>query len=37
MEPEYSLPCSQQLATSPNPEPYVHNPHIPTQFLLDPF
>jgi hypothetical protein len=29
-EPESSLPCSQQPATGPYPEPDASSPHIPT-------
>jgi len=32
MEPEGSLPCSQQLATSPYPE--ILPPHVPTPYIL---
>jgi hypothetical protein len=28
MEPENSLPCSQEAATSPYPQPDESNPHI---------
>jgi hypothetical protein len=36
MEPEGSLPHSQQLSTCPCPEPYQSNPHYPILFLQDP-
>jgi hypothetical protein len=29
MEPESSLPCSQELSTGPYPEPDHSNPHYP--------
>jgi len=29
-EPESSLPCSQDPATGPYPEPDVASPHLPT-------
>jgi hypothetical protein len=32
MEPEGSLPCSQQLATGPYPEPDESCPHFLTLF-----
>jgi len=32
MEPEVSLPCSQQPAIGPYPEPDASSPHIPTYF-----
>jgi hypothetical protein len=33
MEPEGSLPHSQQPATSPYPEPYQSSPYPPSHFL----
>jgi len=33
MEPEGSLPCLQQPATGPYPEPDASSPHLPTQIL----
>jgi hypothetical protein len=33
MEPEGSLPHSQELATYPYPEPYQSSPRPPTHFL----
>jgi len=33
MEPECPLPCSQELITSPYPEPLASSPHLPTYFL----
>jgi hypothetical protein len=37
MEPESSLPCSQQPATATCPEPDESNPHPQIRFPLDPF
>jgi hypothetical protein len=37
MEPEVSLPCSQQPATGPYPEPDESSLHITTLFHQDPF
>jgi len=30
MEPEASLPCSQELANDPYPVSHVSTPHLPT-------
>jgi hypothetical protein len=32
MEPEYSLPRSQETSTSPYPEPRASRPHLPPYF-----
>jgi hypothetical protein len=37
MEPEVSLPCSQEPATEFYPEPDESCPHIPTLFLKELF
>jgi hypothetical protein len=37
MEPEGSLPCSQDHATDPYPEPHAFIPHIFTLFPQDTF
>jgi hypothetical protein len=37
MEPEGSLPCSQQPATGLYPKPDASIPHVPTLFPKDPF
>jgi hypothetical protein len=36
MEPESSLPCSQEPITCPYPESSESNPHPQTQFPKDP-
>jgi hypothetical protein len=36
MEPEGSLPCSQEHATGPCPETDALSSHIPIQFPYDP-
>jgi hypothetical protein len=36
MEPEGSLPCSQQPATYRSPKPNESNPHPQTPFTEDP-
>jgi hypothetical protein len=36
MEPEGSLPCSQEPATRPYPVPNESNPHPQTLFPYDP-
>jgi hypothetical protein len=36
MEPESSLPCSQQPAASPYPKPDESSPHLPTLFWYHP-
>jgi hypothetical protein len=35
MEPEGSVPCSQEPSTGPYPEPYQSNPHYPIPSLWD--
>jgi hypothetical protein len=37
MEPDGSLPCSQEPAIGPYPDPDVSIPHFPTLFPWDPF
>jgi hypothetical protein len=37
VEPEGSLPCSQDLATGPYPEPDKSNPYPHIHHLHDPF
>jgi hypothetical protein len=37
MEPEGSLPCSQELSTGPYSEPDQSNPYHPILSLYDPF
>jgi hypothetical protein len=37
MEPEGSLPCSQELATRPYPETNESNTHPQTLFPEDPY
>jgi hypothetical protein len=34
MEPEGSIPCSQEPSTGPHPEPYQSNPHHPILSVL---
>jgi hypothetical protein len=36
MEPEGSLPCPQELATSPQPQPDESSPNIPILLSEDP-
>jgi len=36
MEPEGSLPCSQDPATGTYPDPNSSSPHLPTVFLQGP-
>jgi len=36
MEPEFSLPCSQDYATGPYPEPDESIPHLLIPFLYYP-
>jgi hypothetical protein len=36
MEPEGSIPYSQEPSTGPSPEPYKSNPHHPIMPLLGP-
>jgi hypothetical protein len=33
MEPDGSLPCSQEPASGPYSEPDASSPHVPTLFL----
>jgi hypothetical protein len=37
MESEGSLPCPQEPATGPYPEPDASNPHLPNLFPYGPF
>jgi hypothetical protein len=37
MEPEGSLPCSQETSTGPYPEPDQSNPYYLILYLQDPF
>jgi hypothetical protein len=37
MEPKGSLPCSQEPAPSPYPEPDASSPYPPNLFPWDPF
>jgi hypothetical protein len=37
VQPDSSLPCSQDPATESYPEPDASSPHLPTLFLYDPF
>jgi len=37
MKPECSLPCFQESATGPYPEPDASSTYIPTLFICDSF
>jgi hypothetical protein len=37
MQPEGSLPCSQEPTNGPSPESDESNLHLPILFLKDPF